>query len=281
MAKSGNGAIANVEEAQALMEKGDKAELWPQDMKPQEKKQLAYIASQYGLDPFFSDLTVLGGQPYVTASGLKRNAHESDDPPVSIQLERVQSEGNRHFEYVAKLWKQSTPEDRPFVEYGEASPQDCNSMISRTDKDLKAMARTRAVNRVLRLAYNINITSAEELSGYDPDSQEIEDVTPEQQDPDNAGNGKQAQTNDDLLNRIYELMDRKQASQQEINNWLKDQFQISLGHLSQPKYAKVANKLIEILEGREDAQKQEETEEVTEEDLDEVREDLETEELPF
>lgn len=167
------------DQSNKIMEKGDKNDLWPQNLNKQDKKQLAYISAQYGLDPFFSDLTILGGNPYVTASGLKRNAHESDDPPVSIQLERVKSKGNRHFEYKAKLWKKSTPEGRPYTEYGEASPQDCNSMISKTDKDLKAMARTRATNRVIRLAYNISLTSAEEISGYDPESKKIKDVSPQ------------------------------------------------------------------------------------------------------
>lgn len=175
-----NEVIEQTDKANEIMEKGEQNNLWPQDLNKQEKKQLAYISSQYGLDPFFSDLTVLGGNPYVTASGLKRNAHESDDPPVSIQLEKEASNSKRHFEYKAKLWKQSTPDDKPYVEYGEASPEDCNSQISKTDKDLKAMARTRAVNRVIRLAYNISLTSAEEMSGYDPETQEIKNVSLEE-----------------------------------------------------------------------------------------------------
>ena len=180
----GNEVTEFADKSKQIIEKGESNNLWPQDLNNKEKKQLAYISAQYGLDPFFSDLTVLGGNPYVTASGLKRNAHESDDPPASIQVEPVKPQknnGNRHFQYKAKLWKESTPEDRPFVEYGEASPDDCNRQISKTDKDLKAMARTRAVNRVIRLAYNISLTSAEEMSGYDPQTQEIEDVTPERQ----------------------------------------------------------------------------------------------------
>ncbi|MFW6409551.1 MAG: putative quorum-sensing-regulated virulence factor [Halanaerobiales bacterium] len=175
-----------------ILEKGEKNNLWPQDLNPQEKKQLAYISAQYGLDPFFGEMQVLGGNPYVTRSGLLRNAYEDENPPISIQLEKEASRSKRHFEYKAKLWKESTPADRPYIEYGEASPQDCNRMISKSDKDLKAMARTRATNRVLRLAYNVSITSAEELSGYDPDSGEIEDVTDSSPPPTPQGNGKQS-----------------------------------------------------------------------------------------
>lgn len=173
--------VVNVtNKSKQIMEKGEKNNLWPQDLNSRDKKKIAYISAQYGLDPFFSDLTVLGGNPYVTASGLKRNAHESEDPPAAIQVElNNHNENKRWWEYKAKLWKESSPQDRPYIEYGEASPQDCNSQISKSNKDLKAMARTRAINRVIRLAYNISLTSAEELSGYDPESQEIKDVTDE------------------------------------------------------------------------------------------------------
>ena len=175
------GDIANIsQKSNEIMEKGNKNNLWPGNLSQKDKKQLAYISAQYGLDPFFTDLTVLGGNPYVTASGLKRNAHESDNPPVSIQTKLISKDDRkRHFEYQASLWKKDTPEKLPYIEYGEASPKDCNSQISKSDKDLKAMARTRAINRVIRLAYNISLTSADEISGYDPDTQEIKDVTPE------------------------------------------------------------------------------------------------------
>lgn len=186
--------IETTKKSQEIMEKGEKNELWPKDLGKQEKKQLAYIATEYGLDPFFNDLQVLGGNPYVTTSGLKRNAHNSEDPPVSIQLEKVEKNGNS-YEYKAKLWKESTPEDRPFVEYGEASFKDTN-LHGATTKDIKAMARTRATNRVLRLAYNISLTSAEEMSEYNPKSGKIEDVTPKQDK--NTTDDNNSSNNEDL-----------------------------------------------------------------------------------
>ena len=192
-----NDVVNVADKSKELVQKGESEGLWPQKLSSQDKQQLAYIAAQYGLDPFFGDLTVLGSNAYVTSSGLKRNAHESDDPPVSIQLEAVNMDYNkRHFEYKALLWKESSPDNRPYIEYGEASPQDCNRMISGSDKDLKAMARTRATNRVIRLAYNISITSAEEISGYDPDTQEIQDIPEEDVIIDNSrGTSKPKGTN--------------------------------------------------------------------------------------
>ena len=193
-------AVQAVEDSQEIIEKGDSAGLWPQDLSKEEKKQVAYISAQYGLDPFFNDLQILGGNPYVTSSGLKRNAHESNDPPAAIQVELNDSnENKRWFEYEARLWKESNPDGKPYIEYGEASPKSCNSMISKCDKDLKAMARTRAVNRVLRLAYNINLTSAEELIGYDPDKQEIVDVEQPARDKKKKPNPKQ-----EIINQIAE-----------------------------------------------------------------------------
>ncbi|MGM0437513.1 MAG: hypothetical protein ACQEQD_04510 [Bacillota bacterium] len=186
--------VETTKKSQEVMEKGEKNGLWPKDLNSREKKQLAYISTQYGLDPFFNDLQVLGGNPYVTTSGLKRNAHNSDDPPVSIQLEKEQKKGDG-FEYKAKLWKESTPEDRPFIEYGEASFNDVN-LHGAKEKDIKAMARTRAINRVLRLAYNISLTSAEEMSGYNPQSGQIEDVTPDE--GDNTTEYNNASKNEDM-----------------------------------------------------------------------------------
>lgn len=164
--------------ATEIVEKGNKLSLWPANLNDKQRQQLAYISSQYGLDPFFSEMTVLGGNPYITNAGLLRVAHEDKEPPVSIQLELIRSdEMSRHFEYMAKLWKKSTPDDRPFIEYGEASPKDVSPMISKTDKDIKAMARTRAVNRVIRIAYRVSLTSAEELSEYVPDEM-MKNITP-------------------------------------------------------------------------------------------------------
>lgn len=164
--------------ATEIVEKGNKLSLWPANLNDKQRQQLAYISSQYGLDPFFSEMTVLGGNPYITNAGLLRVAHEDKEPPVSIQLELIRSdEMSRHFEYMSKLWKKSTPDDRPFVEYGEASPKDVSPMISKTDKDIKAMARTRAVNRVIRIAYRVSLTSAEELSEYVPDEM-MKNITP-------------------------------------------------------------------------------------------------------
>jgi len=169
-------------QVKSIIQKGDQNNLWPEDLNSYQKNQLAYLAVQYGLDPFFGELTVLGGKPFVTASGLKRNAYDSNNPPISIQTELFDGNvADRWWEYKASLWKENTPKDRPYIEFGEASPLDCNSKISGSDKDLKAMARTRAVSRVLRLAYNINLTTAEEVSGYDPETQEVRDITPQKE----------------------------------------------------------------------------------------------------
>ena len=204
-------SVVNIDdEVNSVIEKGEENNLWPQDLNSYQKNQLAYLAVQYGLDPFFGELTVLGGKPFVTAAGLKRNAHDSNKPPISIQTELVDSDiDKRWWEYKSLLWKEDTPKGRPYIEFGEASPKDCTEKISGSDKDLKAMARTRAVSRVLRLAYNVNLTSAEEISGYDPETQEITDITPENEpedtDESNANNERI------ITNSGNELTDREQV----------------------------------------------------------------------
>lgn len=189
-----------IDTAKAIVEKGDKLDLWPKNLNSKQRQQLAYISGQYGLDPFFSEMLVLGGNPYITNAGLLRVAHEDEEPPVSIQLVLIKSdEMNRHFEYVAKLWKKSTPDALPFMEYGEASPNDVSPMISKTDKDIKAMARTRAVNRVIRIAYRVSLTSAEELSEYVPDEM-MKNITPKNLEVEQARRGDTA-----IADKIVEI----------------------------------------------------------------------------
>lgn len=228
-------ALTITETSQEVIKKGEENGLWPKDLKGDEKKQLAYISTQYGLDPFFNELIVLGGRAYVTHDGLIRTAHEDHNPPVSIQVEPAGCDkSRRHWEYKAMIWKKDTPDDRPYVEYGEASPQDVNKMLAKTDKDVKAMARTRAINRAIRLAYRVSITSAEEISGYNPNKQDIEDVEgvnteKGQSQARNSSRGGNSGGNNDTATKkqvikIFTMGKAKGLEEEEIKEFLRAQY---------------------------------------------------------
>ncbi len=188
MAVSGKEPQApTVPEAQVreLVSRGTRLALWPKDMTLEEQRRLAYAALAYGLDPFLGDLTVLGGKPYVCSGGLRRLAEDRQTHGIHLGLhEEVAPEylldAQGRIQWVQEglvyrprvqpgtgqsCWKaelKKSPTCGGFVEFGEASFDDVG-LKRPTWKDVRAMARTRAVNRVIRLAYAVAMTSVEEL----------------------------------------------------------------------------------------------------------------------
>jgi len=153
-------------------------DLWQGKLSPREKQALSNLSIQYGLDPLQKQLLCLGGNFYVTVGGLKVIAERNDNPPSAIQLqpatmdERMaagitQNDPNKpdfvHF-WKALLFKSGS--DTPYIEYGEASPKDIGiqgkSGGAAKEKDVRAVARTRATGRVLRNAYSIGLPLAED-----------------------------------------------------------------------------------------------------------------------
>lgn len=107
--------------------------------------------------------------------------------------------------------------------------------------------------------------------------------------------GNNGSDTNDLIKEIYSLLETKQADEDSINNWLKETFQITLGHLSQSKYERIARKVINILKKRPDvkepeseikidkegrAYEEEGASNITDEELDDISERID-EEDPF
>jgi len=149
------------------------AELWQQKLTPNEKRAVNNLCFLYGLDPLQRQLLVLGGNFYITVAGLKKVAEDSDNPPEAIQVipatreERelagiIKNDPSKvdyiHF-WKATLYKKNS--QIPYIEFGEASESDVN-IHGKQEKDIRAMARTRATGRALRNAYSIGLPLAEE-----------------------------------------------------------------------------------------------------------------------
>ena len=102
----------------------------------------------------------LQGKEFVTYEGLLDVAHQLKLKSIETDLIQTPSSENQ-FTCIMKAVV-TTEDGKSFEGYGDANPQNVNSMISR---HLIRMAETRAKARALRDLTNIGMTSIEELGG--------------------------------------------------------------------------------------------------------------------
>lgn len=136
------------------------------------------IHEHYGLDPLLKEVVILGGNIYVTKPGLNKIAYRDEKPPISVQIYPLDSKEREAFGFTHNdaddihtyqhavkclLWKEDTPPDRPFTEFGVASWGDVGlHEKTKGHKTLGDMARTRAFCRCIRIAYRVGLPSLEE-----------------------------------------------------------------------------------------------------------------------
>lgn len=154
--------------------------LWTGKLTANESKAVNHICLLYGLDPLLKQIVVLGGNFYITKSGILNIAYTDPNPPDSIEVipatpqerEHARVPDTSHF-WKAFVYKKNS--NRPFIEFGEASEKNVN-LHNKDWRSLSDMAKTRAVNRTLRNAYRIGFTSLEEV-GYGEG--QVVNITPE------------------------------------------------------------------------------------------------------
>jgi len=143
--------------------------MWSGKLKPAELKALNNVCMLYGLDPLQKQVVVLGGNLYVTKSGILNIAHQDENPPEGIEVVPAtkQEREDSGVPPLSHYWKAVVYKRgmaKPFIEFGEANTQ--NVRLHQADwRVISDMAKTRAVNRALRNAYRIGMTSIEEM-GY-------------------------------------------------------------------------------------------------------------------
>lgn len=144
--------------------------LWTGKLTANEQAAVNNICQLYNLDPLQKQIIVLGGNFYVTKSGILSIAHQDENPPEGIEVIPTTAQERKdagvpadsHY-WKAVIYKKGL--NRPFVEFGEANEKNVN--LARKDwRSISDMAKTRAVNRALRNAYRIGLTSLEEM-GYE------------------------------------------------------------------------------------------------------------------
>lgn len=147
-------------------------QMWSGKLTPNEQRALNNLCIFYNLDPLQKQIVILGGNPYITKGGLLAIAGSRADKPLSIQVDPASEDERKgarvpedsHY-WKAKVYKLVDGKEGVFTEFGEANEKNVK-LYGKDWKTIQDMAKTRAVNRALRNAYSIGLTSIEEM-GYD------------------------------------------------------------------------------------------------------------------
>jgi len=99
------------------------------------------------------------GKDFVLYSGLLDLAHQKNLISMDVELLQYPSKENEHTAVCKAIARTTT--GGPFIDVGDANPNNCNSKVSR---HLIRMASTRAKARCLRDLTNIGMTALEELA---------------------------------------------------------------------------------------------------------------------
>ena len=120
---------------------------------------LKMLSMDFQLSVRNGDLLVIGGQWYVTHTGLVRLARRKRCRGIHVEAvdSLCDSTANR---FVLKATVYPSKDSNGFVGYGDADPSNVSALVHGAEM---RVAETRAVNRALRKAYGIGICSVEEI----------------------------------------------------------------------------------------------------------------------
>jgi hypothetical protein len=132
--------------------------IWGRLAKPT-RDSLNDLVDTLGVSVLRGDIQLLHGSWFVTHAGLLRVAHRRGCFSLISKIEQDFSDPvTRRWVFKATVFKSS--KSKGFVGYGDADPSNISSLVLGAELRI---AETRAVNRALRKAYGIGISSVEEL----------------------------------------------------------------------------------------------------------------------
>ncbi len=140
-------------------------ELWGEEIGQRHLRALRDFTERFGFSLTRGEILLLGGNWYVTHSGLLRLASHNHCSGIRVQpvCEFCDPAANR---WVFKATVYKSPQSRGFVGYGDADPTNVSPLVRGAEM---RVAETRAVNRALRKAYGIGLCSVEELGSSSRD----------------------------------------------------------------------------------------------------------------
>jgi hypothetical protein len=124
---------------------------------------LATITKDFGFSFRAGELQIIGGNWYVTHTGLLRLARRKRCRGIHVEAvdSLCEPRANR---FVLKATVYPSKSSSGFVGYGDADPSNVSFLVHGAEM---RVAETRAVNRALRKAYGIGICSVEEIGSHD------------------------------------------------------------------------------------------------------------------
>jgi hypothetical protein len=126
------------------------------------REQLCALTHNFSLSLRSGDLILLSGSWYVTHAGLVRLAKRSHCSGIDVQpVSELSNQSTGRYTFRATVYKSNR--SRGFVGYGDADPSNVSSLVRGAEMRL---AETRAVNRALRKAYAVGLSSIEELGSF-------------------------------------------------------------------------------------------------------------------
>ena len=153
---------------------------WPKDLTLQEKRMMATVALEYGLDPLMGELSIYQGKPYVCINGRRRKAQEGDDMdgmedtrPATKEERDAWGIPDGDYFFRAAIYKKGCR--MPFVGWGRVKQEEIAKMQeaairNKRDpdaipvvKDPQAMAAKRAEGQALMKGWHIPLPSWEDV----------------------------------------------------------------------------------------------------------------------
>jgi len=132
---------------------------WNSELGDNQVEALRFLSRNYRFRIALGDLLLLGGNWYVTHSGLLRLARRTRCRGINVQLVgKFCDSASAHWVFKASVYKFRS--SRGFTGYGDANPTNVSPLVRGAEM---RVAETRAVNRALRKAYGIGLCSVEEL----------------------------------------------------------------------------------------------------------------------
>jgi hypothetical protein len=126
------------------------------------REQLCALTHNFSLSLRSGDLILLSGSWYVTHAGLVRLAKRSRCSGIDVQpVSELSNQSTGRYTFRATVYKSNR--SRGFVGYGDADPSNVSSLVRGAEMRI---AETRAVNRALRKAYAVGLSSSEELGSF-------------------------------------------------------------------------------------------------------------------
>jgi len=110
-------------------------------------------------EEFDGDFIFLNGKKYVTHNGLLRRAHSLGLQGIVTEMISAPTADTVIFRATVRM-----KDDKVFSAFGDANNENVNRMIA---PHKIRMCETRAINRALRLAIGLGVTSIEELGGQE------------------------------------------------------------------------------------------------------------------